>query len=152
MWPLIRTSTFQYGLALLVSGIVVLYAASGLRVGTAMHMGPGYFPSLIAWLLIALGAGMVAYSIFRPQVEAHERLGLKHIVLVIGSIILFTFALQPLGVLVAVFGLSVIAAAADAEAKLMEIIVVSLILSAGLALIFVVGLGLPIPLLPQFLR
>lgn len=150
MWTMIRSSGFQYGLTLLVAGLGVQFAASGLRTGSAMRMGPGYYPSLISWLLIVLGAGILLHSLRRPGEQAAGRWGLREIALVTGSIIFFMLALQQLGLLIAVFGLSTIASVADREANRREVFVVALLLSGGLALIFVLALGLPIPLGPKF--
>lgn len=150
MWTTIRSSAFQYGLTLLMAGLVVQFGASALRTGSAMRMGPGYYPSLISWLLIVLGAGILFHSLIRPGEQAVGRWGLREIALVTGSIIFFMLALQQLGLLIAVFGLSTIASVADREANRREVFVVALLLSGGLALIFALALGLPIPLGPKF--
>ena len=44
------------GTLFIVIGALALLGARGYPVGSAMRMGPGYFPVVLGWLLVALGA------------------------------------------------------------------------------------------------
>ena len=47
---------FWAGLLYLIIGTAALYMAGDYEMGTAISMGPGYFPKVLSGLLIAIGA------------------------------------------------------------------------------------------------
>lgn len=60
------------GVMFVVIGVVVWWAASQYRIGTAAVMGPGYFPRLLGGLLALLGLAVVAHSFVRPEAAPSE--------------------------------------------------------------------------------
>ena len=58
------------GLALVAIGVfAALYASSNYQVGTVAHMGPGFFPAALGWILAAVGAVIVLIA-FRAPIHA----------------------------------------------------------------------------------
>ena len=61
------------GLFFIIAGAGFLYVSSYYQLGTASRMGPGYFPSLLAIIMIAIGCG-VAISGWRTLSEGEDAL------------------------------------------------------------------------------
>jgi hypothetical protein len=73
-------------------------------IGTADRMGPGYFPTALGIIVIALGVVLSLRSLSgRTKSEKISRFDWKVLLLVLGSIVLFGVALRPLGLVLAVF-------------------------------------------------
>lgn len=60
------------GAMFVVIGVVVMWGASQYRIGTAVAMGPGYFPRLLGGLLTLLGLLVAARSFVRPEAAPAE--------------------------------------------------------------------------------
>ena len=133
------------GLALSALGVfVALYAQQHYDFGTPARMGPGFFPTILGWLLAGIGALVALPAFFRagtaPSVE--WRTG----AIVLGSVLLFAFTLKSLGLVVAT-ALSVFAASlADREITWLGRVLVAVGVTVVTVLIFVTGLGMILPL------
>ncbi|WP_413757962.1 tripartite tricarboxylate transporter TctB family protein, partial [Vibrio vulnificus] len=53
---------FWAGLLYLIIGAAALYMAADYEMGTAISMGPGYFPKVLSGLLILIGAASLVRS------------------------------------------------------------------------------------------
>ena len=149
---IIKTGDFQYGVCLIGFGVAGVFLASPLRAGTAIRMGPGFVPTGLAWLVTGVGLIYTIKAIFQPKDDS-TRWGYREIGLVLGSIFFFRLAIDRLGLLVAIAGLSLISSVAEYENQNWK---ESVSLAAGLAifcwLLFAVALGLPIQIIPVFLQ
>ena len=121
-------------------GIAGLVFGQDLAFGTSSKMGPGYFPTILSLLILALGAGLLIYSFIvdGPGIEKPQFRPLFFIVI---AILAFGYLLQLLGLVITAAIMTVVAAYARREVKLSE----NLWLGAGLALfsvlVFIVGLS-----------
>ena len=146
----IRNPTdFWTGLAFGGLGLFVsLYAATHYNVGTAVRMGPGYFPTCIGGLVALLGLALAAGALRIPGPRL-PRLALRPLLLILAAGIAFGYLLKPLGLVLATFMLVLVSAAGGHEFRWRE----TLALAAGLTVfavaVFVYGLGLPFPLWPE---
>jgi len=121
--------------------------------GRGGRMGPGYFPTILGALLLLIGIA----SLLRSFVARGEPLGpiaWKGAALVTGATVLFGFLLRPAGLVPALAVLIFSSAAASSRFKLdWRALALMLALIAFCALVFVKGLGLPLPLVgPWFGR
>ena len=138
---------FWAGLIYLVLGIAVLWIGRGYSVGTSARMGPGYFPAVLGGLLMLFGVISVARSFTRPG-EAVSAIAWKPVALVLGGTVLFGLLLERAGLIVALPVLIVVSALASRHTRLDAISVAALIGIVGFCvLVFVKGLGVPMPLL-----
>ncbi len=138
---------FWAGVMFIVFGGAAIFFARSYAFGSAAKMGPGYFPSVLGGILIALGL----FTSLRGLVFAGQPVGRfnwKPLLYVLGSIMLFAFALQSLGLVVAIFALIVVSALGGHEFKLKEVLALALILAVGSVAIFNYGLQLQFPIWP----
>jgi hypothetical protein len=133
------------GLLFVAIGAFALLAARGYPVGTAMRMGPGYFPVALGWLLIALGA-LVGLRAARRRDWQPVPWSWQPLAWITLSIVLFGFLMPRLGLVPALVAMFPVAAAAGREFRLGEVLILTLVMSAFAGAVFVYGLKLPYPL------
>jgi hypothetical protein len=142
-----------------VGGLVVVAIGAGffafgreLETGTSFRMGPGYFPTILSLLMVALGAVMTVLAWRAPhQEEAFGQVPWRALALVVGAVVLFGLTLRGLG-LAPVLLLVVLATAwASRYASLKSSLPLALGIAAFCALLFIKGLGLPLPLFGPWL-
>ena len=138
-----------------VGGLVVIAIGAGfflvgreLEMGTSFRMGPGYFPTLLSLLLIALGAVLTGLAWWaQPEEGAFSHVPWRGLLLVIGATLFFGVALRGLG-LAPVLVLIVLAAAwASRYASWRASVPLALGLAVFCSVLFIRLLGLPLPLL-----
>jgi hypothetical protein len=141
---------FLSGLMLVGFGLAVLLIASSYWVGTAFRMGPGYFPVVLAILLIMLGI-ITAGIALRPGKEvAIPKLAWRPLVIVSVAIVLFGLFVSDAGLLAMTFVLVVVSRLARPGYPWGETAVLGVVTSAVCAAVFSFGLRVQIPLLPTW--
>ncbi len=55
-------------------GLVMAIKGPGYRIGTLMHMGPGFMPTVLGVILIFLGILIAGTAVAAPPVEGEERI------------------------------------------------------------------------------
>jgi hypothetical protein len=140
-------SDFWCGLIFVAIGLTFLIVARDYRMGSAARMGPGYFPTWLGGLLALLGLSLTVPS-FVTAGQPFPRLHLRPMLALLASIVVFALALQPLGFVIALMLLVVIAGFADPELGPLRAIGIGALLTVFSVLIFYYLLGLPLPLWP----
>jgi hypothetical protein len=146
MTSILRGKDFWAGLMFMAFGASALLLGRDLTMGTAVRMGPGYFPAVLGGLLILFGLYFVARSLKAPVRIEGDWPWRPMIVLTI-SLLLFGFLMERAGFVPALFVLVFGSAAAGKEFKLLEVLLLSAFLTAFATVLFVWGLGLPYPLI-----
>jgi hypothetical protein len=136
---------FWAGLLYLIIGTAALYMAADYEMGTAISMGPGYFPKVLSGLLILIGAASLIRSFF-VQGEPLEGFPFAKIMYVTISIIAFALLVEGAGLAIAVIVLFAISAAASKFFNWKFTIGISLGAAIFCSLVFVKGLGIPLPI------
>lgn len=137
------------------------WGAVDYQIGVAARMGPGYFPFMLGILLVILG-GLVTFEAFKPGPLEGDKIGAiawRPLVFILGANLLFgallvgipKFGIPAFGLIVAIFGLVVMAGYAREGARLKESLILAAILAIGCYLAFVKLLNLQFPVLPWFL-
>jgi putative tricarboxylic transport membrane protein len=135
-----------------ITGSIALWIAIQYPLGTAGRMGPGYFPVIISGLLVATGIFVMIRSI-SIQGDALPVVRWKALTLVPAAIVVFGLAIEPLGLLPAVFLLLVLSGATSVKFKLDWRAFAGALVFAGLcAVLFVELIGLPMPVLGTWLQ
>jgi hypothetical protein len=138
---------FWAGLIYLALGMAVVWVGRSYAQGTTTRMGPGYFPSVLGAILILFGAISVARSFLRTG-EKISAIAWKPLTLILGATVLFGLLLERAGLLFALPALIVVSAFASRHSPFDLTSIVALIgIVAFCVLVFVKGLGVPMPLL-----
>ncbi len=141
---------FWAGVLFVALGIFAITVGSGYTLGTAARMGPGYFPRILGILLVVLGA-MIAFNGLRVPGEPVPPFKWRPTLVVLGSVVLYGIIIQNIGVAISTVVLIVTSSAASHEFRWKESIVAGVLLSALAVFVFVIGLGLQLPIWPTFL-
>jgi hypothetical protein len=129
------------------AGIALTY-----DLGSALRMGPGYFPLVLGGLLVLLGLAITAEGIVRGGETPIGPIPWRGLIFLTAAVLVFGFFVRRLGLAPALF-FSVLLAAFSSERTS---VLAALAMAAGLTivcvLIFVEGLGMPVPLIGTWLR
>lgn len=141
------------GLLFIGVSVLGLWASRNYPVGTGTRMGTGYVPRLLCWILLGLGVLVMLQGI--RDTSRGGRLDetppiWRSIIFVTASLLVFSFAIQPLGVVIAIALLTLVGSFAGREARPLEIAATAVVLIVMTVVIFVWGIGLPIPVWPEF--
>ncbi len=143
---------FWAGLIYVAFGAFMLWYGADYRMGTAGRMGPGYFPKVLAGLLIGFGVISLVRG-FIAKGEPIGAIGWKPLFLILLACALFAVLLPPLGLIVALLVLVLVSAAASKEFAFDLKATAGLVaLLAFCVVVFVKGLGVPMPIVGRWLE
>jgi len=128
-------------------GAAFMIVAQNYNMGTAVRMGPAYFPTVVGGLLLVLGLFVVLRAFFVESGPV-PRLHLRPLAIVLAGVCLFGALLRPLGLVVACVVLIVVGALAGISFRWKEVLLLTILLVVFSVALFVYGLGLPFPLWP----
>lgn len=136
------------GLMFIALGAAAISYGAAYEIGTSAQMGPGYFPRLLGTLLVLLGAGVSLQAIMfdGPSLAGWQ---LKPLLMIV-AVVVFAVIVETVGLLLAVPVLVVLSSLASREFRPLEILVSSLALAGFAGTVFAYGLGVQLPLLPNF--
>jgi Tripartite tricarboxylate transporter TctB family len=152
---------FFSGLLYTVVGLAFAIGATQYTVGTGARMGPGYFPLLLGILLALIGAFVMFKALTVPTQDG-DKIGSwawKPLFFIIAGNLLFGillgglphFGIPAMGLIVAIFGTTLVVSLAGDTFKLKEVLVLATILSIGSYGAFVMLLKLQFPVWPAFI-
>ncbi|MBI5936257.1 MAG: tripartite tricarboxylate transporter TctB family protein [Betaproteobacteria bacterium] len=148
--PVIRSpKDFWAGLIYLAVGLFALYVAQDYAMGSAVRMGPGYFPKVLGSLLALIGLIALVRGLLRPG-EAIGRLAWRETLIVLGATMLFGLLLRGGGLVLSLVVLVVASAYASRRFKLKPAVLLAAGLAAFCVLVFIKGLGIPLALLGRW--
>ena len=138
---------FWAGLMFIGFGIGFAVIAQNYQMGTAVRMGPAYFPTVLGGLLALLGLAIFIQSLVvaGPEVAAFV---FRPLILILVAIVLFGVFLKPLGLVLASAILVGIGALGGHEFRWKEVAILYVVLAVFSVFVFVKGLGLPFPIWP----
>lgn len=128
-------------------GAAFLYAGQDYPMGTARAMGPGYFPRLVAVLVMILGALTAVQSYIRDE-RAPLRLGIKPwpFIAVFASVIAFALLVERIGLVPTLAVTIILSRLAAPQARPLELIGLVAFVSVVIVGVFVYALGVPLQL------
>ena len=152
---------FFAGLMFSAFGVAFAWGATNYNIGQGARMGPGYFPLVLGILLAILGL-LVVFGSLVVETEDGEpvgRIAWRPLGFIIGSNILFgvllagvpSLGIPAFGLIVAIYGLTFVAALAGDEFNAKEVAVLATVLAIGSYMAFVVLLKLQFPVWPSFI-
>jgi uncharacterized membrane protein len=134
------------GVMLIVTGAGAVIIARNYAFGTALRMGPGYFPSVLGGLLVLFGLYLVAQGL-RSNEPIEGNWSLRGLVVLPLALVLFGLLMEHAGFVPALMVLIAGSALAGSEFRLVEVLLLAAGLTAFSVALFIYGLGLPYPLL-----
>jgi putative tricarboxylic transport membrane protein len=128
-----------------------IYAATHYQLGTAVRMGPGYFPLWIGGLIALLGLILAVRSL-RVEGPPLPPIHLRPILFVVVASIAYGYLLKPLGLVLSTALVVIFAAFGGREFRWREALVLAVVLAAFSVGVFIYALNLPFPLWPEALE
>jgi hypothetical protein len=141
---------FWAGLMFIAFGLFFLVVARNYQMGSAVRMGPAYFPTVLGGIMAVLGAIVFLQSLV-AQGDPMPKFSFKPIFYISLSLVLFGYLLKPLGFILSLVVLVFVCAFGGHEFKAKEVTILTVVLIIFSVLVFVKGLTLPFPLWPDFL-
>jgi hypothetical protein len=138
------------GFIFIAVGLLFGLGSTGLEIGTSLRMGPGYFPLVLAGLLVALGLAIVAYG-FGHAAMARLVVPWRGLVLILAAPVVFGLTVRGLGLVPALALVVLISAFASRRMSVPLALALILGLTVFCVLVFSLGLGLPLRLFGPWL-
>jgi uncharacterized membrane protein len=140
---------FWAGMMLTGIGAAAMFIARDYRFGSALRMGPGFFPTILGGILIAFGVCIMAVGL-RSGEKVQGSLSLRALIMLPLSLVLFGLLMEKAGFLPALAVLVFGSAASGREFRFVEVLLLTALLTVASAALFIWGLGLPYPLIKGF--
>ena len=148
---MIRSSKdFWAGLIYIFFGSSSMIIAHDYAMGTSVKMGPAYFPTILGAVLIVIGAISVIRAFFVSGTPIGA-FAFKAPSFVIVSTVVFGLVVRGLGLAVALPVLVIISAYGSTRFRWRPTIVMAVGLTIFCALVFIKGLGIPLPIVGPWL-
>ena len=155
---------FGAGVMFTVVGVAFGWGATSYNIGEAARMGPGYFPLTLGVLMALLGL-FIAFEgmVLEPGEEDGDgkigRFAWRPLSFIIASNVLFglllgglpKLGLPAMGLIAAIYGLTIVAAMASDEFKWKEVLILATVLSILSYFAFVYLLKLQFQVWPSFI-
>lgn len=130
------------GVLFILVGLFFGLNALAMDLGTSLRMGPGYFPLVLAGLLVVLG-GFILAGAFKSVAEEMTAHAWRGIFFILPAPIFFGLTVRGLGFVPSIFITTQIAAMASLKMKFLPGLLLSLGVTIFCTLVFSYALGLP---------
>jgi hypothetical protein len=139
---------FWSGMFFIALGVLAIYLSRNYPMGTALEMGPGYFPTWLGGIMIGFGLVIGGLS-FKLEGEADQReaireWGFRPWLVLTATLVLFALLMEAeLGFVPSLMVLIAGCALAHKDVHWRETILLSVLVTAAAVAIFSYGLSLP---------
>jgi uncharacterized membrane protein len=133
---------FLAGLMMIGIGGIAFYMALDYPMGSAVRMGPGYFPRVLAGILIAFGV-YVLYQGLTSGEKVRGVWGWKPLAFITASLLIFGWMMDRFGMVPALVVMFYVSAFGGHEFKWKEVTVLTVVMTFFAYAVFIYGLGLP---------
>ena len=137
------------GLIFVAFGLAVFFKAHDYEMGSALDMGPGYFPAAVALVLVGLGLLAIVRGLNRKTPDPISPHRLEPLVLVFLSVLAFSLLIEKAGLLIASAALIGISCFRRLRSNPLEVLLIYVVLTGFSALVFGLWLGIQLPLFWQ---
>ena len=154
VWHALTHKHVLAGALFVTIAILGLWISRDYPIGTALRMGTGYVPRLLLWILLGLGLLILVQGLRESRVvrriEVEAGWGWRALIFVTASLVIFGLAIERLGLVISIFLLTGVGALASRSLRPVETLIAALVLIVLSWAIFIVGLGLTIPVWPEW--
>lgn len=133
---------FLAGLLMIAIGAIGFYMALDYPFGSALRMGPGYFPRVLAGIIIAFGV-YVGLRGLRTGEKVEGIWGWKALAFVTAAFVAFGWLMDHVGMIPSLVVLFFVSALAGHEFKWKEVVILAAVMIVFAWAVFIYGLGLP---------
>jgi hypothetical protein len=137
---------FFAGLLYIVTGTVAIIIARDYPFGSALRMGPGYFPTVLGGIMIAFGVAVMMMGVKNNE-KIKPHWSFRALIVLPISTVVFGVMMEEAGFIPALLVLVPFAASAGREFKIVEVALLMIGLTILSTALFIYGLGLPYPLI-----
>jgi hypothetical protein len=130
-------------------GVATLLIGREYKMGTAVHMGPAYFPTLLALLLLLIGTISLVRS-FLQDGEPIPAFAWKPLGLIVAATIVFGLIVKGAGLLIALPLFVIMTAHASVKFRWVPTLALAAGATLFCTLVFVKGLGVSLPLVGRW--
>jgi len=140
------------GLIFIAFGLTFAGISITYELGTALRMGPGYFPFVLGLLLVLLGLAITVAGLLKAETQEIGSIPWRGLLLLTAAVIVFGLGVKRLGLAPSLFIAAFLAALSSVRTSLFAAMIMAIGLTTLCIVIFVLGLGMPVPLLGPWLR
>ncbi|MGB9700459.1 MAG: tripartite tricarboxylate transporter TctB family protein [Thermodesulfobacteriota bacterium] len=144
-----KNKDFWGGVMLLVIGAGAVIIARDYHFGSVLHMGPGFFPTILGVILILFGLTIMIRGLIKGE-QMRGFVSWRALILLSFSLIFFGILIERAGLIPALAALIFCSAYASREFKLLEVFLLIGVLILISVSLFIWGLGLPFTLIKSF--
>ena len=137
---------FFGGMTYIVTGAVGWWIALDYPFGSALRMGPGYFPIVLCGMMIAFGIAIILQGVNNKE-KIKGNWSIRALVVLPLATAVFGWMMEETGFIPAMLVLIPLSAASGREFKWIEIVLLTIGLTIMCTGLFIYGLGLPYPLI-----
>ena len=142
---LTNNKRFLSGVMFIIVGAVAVFMARDYPMGSALRMGPGYFPIVLGGIIILFGIWEIIIGTLKPDV-IKGNWSIRALIILPVSAVVFGILMEKAGFIPALIALIITSVLAGSEFKLWEVVALAVGLTIACTGIFIYGLGLPYPL------
>jgi len=137
---------FFAGLMYIVVGALAMWIARDYPFGSALRMGPGYFPTVLGGIMVAFGIAVMLMGI-RNNEKMKGTWSIRGLIILPIATVVFGFLMETAGFIPALAVLIPLAASSGREFKWGEVLLLTIGLIVICTGVFIYGLELPYPLI-----
>jgi hypothetical protein len=145
-----NTKDVACGLIFIALGAFFGFGALDLPLGTALRMGPGYFPLVLSGALVVIG-GVLVVKALGKETDPFGVVPWRGLVLTVAAVAFFGFSVRGIGLVPALFIVCFASAFASRKMSLLFALILAAVMTAFCTLVFHTGLGLNIQLIGPWL-
>lgn len=146
MTSLIRSPKYFWaGIIYMAFGLSAIVIGREYGLGTALRMGPAYFPTFLGVLLTLIGIISLIRSFLKPG-EPVGSLALRPMIMITVAVLLFGFLVRGAGLVVVIPILVITTAYASIHFRWGTSVLLAIGMTVFCVLVFSKGLGVPLPI------
>jgi hypothetical protein len=153
-WRMLARKDVLAGLLFIGVAVFGLWLSRDYPIGTALRMGTGDVPRLLCWLLFGLGVVVLVQGLREAQdsraLSSADSSAWRPLVFVTASLVIFGLSIERLGLVISILLLIGVGAVAARGLRPLETLAAALVLILLSWGIFILGLGLTIPVWPEW--
>jgi hypothetical protein len=138
---------FWSGVMFIGFGVLAIVVSRDYPMGSALRMGPGYFPTYLGAISVVIGAVMTVKA-YWVEGEDLGRWGWRPLLWLSAAFAAFGLLIEGAGFVLALLALIVASSLAGRDTRPLELLILITALIAGSVALFVYGLELPYRLFP----